>query len=189
MIPTRKAWGASFVAVAVIALSLVGCASTPDMRRNEERGPEQVMGSPPSVDSEDYEFAPPPPHPGVHGRVGEHAHPGVAQATVSDGAVSRADLERFLKLGPSVVFAHVDTEPYREDEKFVGFRVIDASDQALELMSPKLRVGDVVTHINLVRLERPDDYVTIWEELGEAAEVRIDFLRDGEAGQAIWELQ
>lgn len=177
------------LAMLMSALFVVGCASSPDMRRNEERGPKKVMGTPPSEDSEDYEFAAPPPHPGPYGRVGEYALDGNIGRASSAGEISRADLEELLKLGPSVIFTHVDTEPFREDGKFVGFRIIDASDSALSVMSPKLRVGDIVTHINLMRLERPDDYVQIWQELGEAQEIRVDFLRDQEPGQAIWSLE
>lgn len=182
--------GWTILLISTVLLSFAGCASSPDMRRNDERGPEQVMGAPPSVESEDYEFAPPPVHPGEHGRVGQSVEPGKAdRAGRSEGVVSRADLKELLRLGPSTVFTHVDVEPYRADGEFVGFRIIDASDAALAVISPRLRVGDIVTHVNQKRLERPDDYVQIWEKLGEAQEVRIDFMRGGERQQAIWEIE
>ncbi len=176
------------VAAWVVALCMVAgaCATSPE-KREIDRGPDQVVGDPPTEESEDYEFAPPPRHPGHHGDVSMDS-PAPATPAGRD-AVARQDLNRLLQYGPSVIFQHVDTDPYREGERFVGFRIIDLSDRAQEILSPRLRVGDVVTHVNLVKVERPEDYTEVWESLEDAEEIRVDFLRDGEAEQVIWRVQ
>lgn len=175
-------------AVMIAFFMLAGCTTTSDGARSFERGPDKVMGSPPSESSEDYEFAPPPRHPGPHGEV-ENTPRRASTQPREPGVIRRGELQRFMEFGPSVVWEHVDTEPQHESGRFQGFMIVDLSRGAHEVLSPEVRVGDVITHINLVRLERPDHYMEIWEELPRAEEIRIDFLRDGEAMNATWQVR
>lgn len=175
------------VAVAAVGFMLAGsiaCATGPD-RREADRGPDHVVGAPPSEGSEDFEFAPPPRHPGPYGEVEARPAPRAGSAEV----FTRGEMQRLRQLGPSMVFQHVDTEPYREGERFVGFRIIDFSDEAQSRLSPRLRVGDVITHVNLIKVETPEDYNAVWQSLEGADEIRVDLVRDGEAHQVTWRVQ
>lgn len=174
---------------ALLVAGLVACSTGSDSRRTTERGPDVVMGSPPPESSEDYEFAPPPRHPGAHGDVSRNQQPRAQERQRPEGVIFRDDIRRLRNFGPSLVLEHVDTDPRHEDGRFVGFRIVDVSERAHHYISPQLRVGDVITHINLVRLQRPDDYLEAWNTLEDVDEIRIDFLRDGEAGHALWSVE
>lgn len=177
-----------FVILALGLLLSVGCATSSGSLREFERGPDTVQGSPPAEDSEDYEFAPPPQHPGFHGEVASRTQ---VQASMErePGVIGRAEIRQLMDFGPAIVWEHVDTEPQHEDGRFVGFMIVDLSTRAHDVLAPDLRVGDVVTHVNLVKLERPDHYMEVWAELPEASEIRIDFLRDGQQESAVWQVR
>ena len=179
----RGSW--AIVICALVGL-VAGCATAPDGRQGFERGPDRVMGTPPTEGGEDYEFAPPPRHPGPHGEVGVGSRQEVLEQ--EPGVFRRSQIARLLEFGPAVILEHVDTEPSYEEGRFVGFMIVDFSDQAHSYVSPELRVGDVITHLNLVQVERPDDYLEVWNQLGEATEIRVDFLRDGERMHQIWQI-
>lgn len=173
------------VAAGWLALSLVGCASAP-----ADEGPEEVVGQPPQPDSEDYEPAPPPSHPGEHGKLGGDTTAQQDQHTGSEpGVVTQQQLDRLQSLGPSVVMEHVVTEPVRDDGQFVGFEIVEVSDTARRHIEPDLQTGDVITHVNQVRLEMPDDYMEAWKTLEEADEIRVDLVRDGDEQEVILDVQ
>lgn len=176
------------VMVSLVVGTTIGCASGPDERASNDRESQTVMGSPPSEDSEDYEFAAPPRHPGDHGEVQTRGS-GQESAEREPDVIYRSEIEELKNYGPSVVLKHVDTEASHEDGSFVGFQIVDVSEAAHSIIAPHLRVGDVVTHINLVRLQRPDDYVEAWNTLDDVQEIRIDFQRDGKEKQAVWRVQ
>jgi type II secretory pathway component PulC len=103
--------------------------------------------------------------------------------------ISRTELETFLSRGPAYAFSQVDTEPHHAAGDFVGFQVVDVTAEAHQYIAPHLRVGDVITHVNGVRLKRPDDYLQAWRGLGEAGSIRIDFLREGEPTHVTWSVR
>lgn len=186
----RCRWGT--VAVLALAVSLwawAGCASTPDSDEVQEAD-DDVVGAPPEAESDDYEFALPPQHPGAHGDVRRGAS-GEVDAPIADDpdVIDRRAIEELRRFGPSAVMRHVRTEPAYDDGGFVGFELVDASSTALRYVEPKLELGDVITHVNLVRLEKPDDYMEAWETLEHADEIRIDVIRDGDQQELIWRIE
>lgn len=100
--------------------------------------------------------------------------------------VTESALDELLKMGPAYVFQVVMLEPDRKDGEFRGFRILEASEEAKSVMSPQIEVGDVVTHVNDVRLERPDDYMKAWKKLDDVDVIEVDLLRDGDEKQATW---
>ena len=180
-------WWAAVVIITAGAMLVwtAGCASAP-----EDDGPDEVVGQPPAEDSEDYDPAPPPSHPGEHGQVGEE--PGAGEPAVEPsgepGVVTEQQVQRLKSFGPAVVMQHVEAEPVHEEDEFVGFKLVDVSQTAEAHMKPDLEVGDVVTHVNLVRLEQPEDYMEAWETLEDADEIRVDLLRDGEPKEVILQI-
>lgn len=185
----RTAYLAAIALVATFGLLLSpGCASGPD---TEDEASDDVVGAPPDEESEDHEFALPPQHPGEYGelRGEESAAESTASTTSDPDVIARHQIERLQEFGPPGVLQHVETEPVRDNGEFVGFELVDVSETAREHVEPKLEIGDVITHVNLVRLEQPDDYMEAWETLEHADQIRIDVVRDGEAREVIWNIE
>ena len=104
--------------------------------------------------------------------------------------VSESEIGDLLEMGPAYVFQAVELEPARTDGgKFRGFRIADASEKAREVMRPQMQIGDIVTHVNDVRLKRPDDYMKAWKKLPDTDEIEVEFLRDGNDREASWAVE
>ncbi len=170
--------------VAVLALTLAaGCATGSNSGAEKDSGPDEIVGQPPSADSEDYQFAMPETGP----RDEKLVQPtGDAEG---EGAITGEHLRYLRQRGPSVVLEHVETRPHHQDGRFVGFEIVAISEAAGVYAEPDLQIGDVITHVNLVRMQKPDDYMEAWETLEEASEIRIDFKRDGEDGHVLWPVE
>lgn len=163
-----------------------GCASSTSQKRVHE-GPSTPIGTPPEGD--EARVLPPPAGPKVMTTQGRSRPGHSAEAVHGELTLSRAQLDAFMAQGPAFAFSQVDTEPYHADGSFVGFQLVDVTTAAHNHIAPYLRVGDIVTHVNGIRMQRPDDYLQAWRGLAEASSVRIDFVRDGEGEHVIWQVR
>ena len=100
--------------------------------------------------------------------------------------VTRAGVDRLLQKGPSYLFRVAELQPVRWDDEFRGFEIAALDRGASEVLSPQMQQGDVVTHVNGVRIQSPSDVHELWQRLDETSRIEIQFLRDGESGRAVW---
>lgn len=181
------------MALFVAAGGAVGCAGTQQTSDEET----DVQNRPP--EEEAPEELPPGPEVKVRSDYPEKADEGetadgreTTSAEQTDASASEAEVitdaqrEQLLELGPGYVFQTVQLEPKRTDGDFVGYEIVGATPKAKEAMTPQIEVGDVVTHVNDIRIERPRDYMKAWNKFGEADRVHIDLLRDGSETKATW---
>lgn len=106
--------------------------------------------------------------------------------TSGEAVVERGELKSFLDKGPSYVLTIVTVEPVHGAESFQGYQIVQVTRGAREFMMPQLQVGDVVTHVNGIRLMKPEDYMEAWRGLGKVGTIRVDFLRQGGPMHAEW---
>lgn len=99
------------------------------------------------------------------------------QPSAAPGQIRRADLSAILAKGPGAVLALVETEPYRQNGQFAGFKILRFAGGPPNAVD--LREGDVLQKINGLRIASPDDYFRAFQELNVASEIRFDILRDG----------
>lgn len=161
--------------VTALAVALAACgkkAQKPDPKLNDPPEGEATAPLPdgPPVVRQESET---PDQPPVEGEDGE-------------AAVTRAELDAFLDKGPPYVLTIVTFEPMHSDQGFLGFQITEVTSGARAFMTPQIRVGDVVTHVNGVRILRPEHLNEAWRTLDKASSVRVDFLRRGEQQHAVW---
>src|SRR5262245_34823353 len=96
--------------------------------------------------------APPPKAPA---KAEASAAPSAAprSAPMAPGHVARADVERVLRQGPPWLLRRVVPEEVIRGGKFIGWRILSMPDD----WGIDLKSGDVVTKVNGLALERPDD--------------------------------
>ncbi len=97
------------------------------------------------------------------------------------GVIMRTDLLPVLERGLGSYLKNVETEPTFHQGTFVGFRIITLFPGDLDYASLDLRPGDVVTHVNGRSIERPEQAVTVWEELRTAKDLVVHYRRGDEA--------
>ena len=120
------------------------------------------------------------------GETGETGEDGADDAAAEAATVTRAALEQFLERGPSYVLTVVTVDPIHRDNQFQGYQITEVTRGAREFMTPQVRVGDIVTHVNGVRMSRPDDFMQAWRSLDRVSTIRIDFLRQNQPMNAVW---
>ena len=92
-------------------------------------------------------------------------------------ALKRADVRGAITQGLGVFLQNVsvDDYPVMQNGKFYGFKIKELNPE----WSVDLRPGDVVTRINGVVPERPDDADSAFRSLDKATALKVDFEREG----------
>ncbi len=106
--------------------------------------------------------------------------------TGQEPEVTRTQVSSFMRRGPAYLLTRIEVEPVHTDSGFGGFKLVKASDGVSTFMQPQMQLGDVVTHINGIRVERPDDYLQAWNALAKTEWIRVDFKRGEEKLHAVW---
>ncbi|MFP4596997.1 MAG: hypothetical protein ACLFVJ_02020 [Persicimonas sp.] len=174
----------------------VGCASGSQSTSAED---EDVSASPPSADEDTRGELPEGPEVNMgrtgegegdgESKAGDEADDAGGEAKGTQQVVTGSQLDAFIEKGPSFALTQVEVAPRRKDGSFQGFQLVSMRPSAQESVGEQLRLGDIITHINGVRLEKPDDYLDAWKLLGEVSSIRIDFIRDGQAQHALWRVE
>ncbi|MFO0589874.1 MAG: serine protease [Polyangiaceae bacterium] len=97
------------------------------------------------------------------------------------GHLARADVERVLRQGPPWLLRRVVPEEVIREGKFFGWRVLSMPDD----WKIDLKNGDIVTKVNGLGLERPDDLWSAWMQLQSAVELRVSIERDGKSRDVV----
>jgi len=97
---------------------------------------------------------------------------------VPAGSVDRRLLEAILREGPPWVLERVPIEEVMDQGKFKGWRL---QDFPAEWSHVDLQPGDVVTALNGMTLEKPDELWAAWATMGSAGDIKVSFVREGEA--------
>ncbi len=136
----------------VAALAVTGCA---DETRHRARSPEAGVKEPSPA-----------------------AEPALPEDNLPPGSLSRARVDAVLRKGPPWLLSHVEVEEVLRKGAFVGWRVV-AMPAGWE--GSGIKPGDVVTKVNGLGLEKPDDFFAAWTTVAGAKEIRVAYEREGKA--------
>lgn len=109
------------------------------------------------------------------------AAPSATGPAAAPGHLARAEVERVLRQGPPWLLRRVVPEEVIRDGRFVGWRLLSLPDD----WGIDLKNGDVVTKVNGLAIERPDDLWAAWMQMGSAVELRIAYEREGKARELV----
>ncbi|MBK8171950.1 MAG: hypothetical protein IPK60_16615 [Sandaracinaceae bacterium] len=98
----------------------------------------------------------------------------------TDHNIDRESLNVVLDQGLGRFLSNVETEPARDHEQFVGFRVVRFFENDPRFASVDIHVGDIITRVNGHSIQRPEDAMTVWNELRVASELLVEYVREGE---------
>lgn len=149
--PSLPALRLTLGSFALVAASSLGCAATP------------TAAAPTPSSPTSSEPGAPPSAPATKHVVNE---------------LRRSDVKETIARGVGY-FLHdnVTVEPAMQGDRFRGFRI--------EAVAPSwnvdLRVGDVVTRVNGMTIDRPEQAHAVLTSLEKAKSLRVDYERDGKA--------
>lgn len=89
------------------------------------------------------------------------------------GRIARTDMNAVLDAGLSAFFRTIQVSANVKKGKLVGYTIVKSAAPL------DLQPGDVVTRINGLQLDKPENAQVLWQELRVASELRVDFLRSG----------
>lgn len=95
---------------------------------------------------------------------------------IPEGALRRSHVDAVLKKGPPWLLSRVEVEEVLRKGAFIGWRVVNLP---ASWEGSGLRPGDVVTKVNGLGVEKPDDFFAVWTALSQAKELRVELERDG----------
>lgn len=164
----------------MVVLLLAGCAGSPDKADKLSDPPTdaQASGQPVGPDV-------------ITNAVQPRSTRDVAQDVVEEGQpiVQRADVESFMRRGPAFALTQVVVDPVHGTSGFEGYKIASLTPAVTAFLQTQVKQGDVLTHLNGIKIERPDDYLQAWNRLKEAPVLSIDFVRDGQKMSARWQVQ
>lgn len=110
-----------------------------------------------------------------------------AVSNVRDHAVPRSVIHAAIADGLGVFLQHVDIDdqPVMTGGKFHGFRIAGLRDPDF-WAGVDLRPGDVVTAVNGMPIEKPEQAQRALESLEVARELRVAFDREGQAHELVY---
>jgi S1-C subfamily serine protease len=104
-----------------------------------------------------------------------------AKRVVPPGQLAREDIEPVLRQGPPWILRRVPVEEVIRNGAFIGWKILAMPDG----WTVDLKPGDVVSKVNGVTLERPDDLFAAWRNLVSASELRVAYEREGAARELV----
>lgn len=117
------------------------------------------------------------PSDGTTGDAGQRPDPTIDTQRVADSA---RELRARLLDSPADLARMVRFQPYQRDGELIGFRLRPRSGHAETLNGLGLTPDDVLTEINGIALNDTRNGQQALEELRDATEIHVEFLRDGE---------
>ena len=107
-----------------------------------------------------------------------------AAPATATGHLRRGEVDQILvQQGPPWVLRRVlSEEVIRRDGKFTGWRLVGLPD---DWRGIDLKPGDVVTRVNGLPVETPDEAWEAWKSVARAPELKIALTRDGAARELV----
>ena len=109
-----------------------------------------------------------------------------AKPLVVNGQLSKADVQGVLEQGPQSMVASVQVEPFKENGRFLGFKLISAAANSVLARSQTIMIGDILISVNGYSLERPGQFMAAWDSIGRQSKLLIRVRRGRENIEFRW---
>jgi type II secretory pathway component PulC len=104
------------------------------------------------------------------------------------GVIERSELAKVLDASPGMFLQNVESEPRFRAGKFFGWKLVAFFPGDARFAGVDLRAGDVVTRVNGIAIERPEQLMDVWKLLRSASELTVDVERDGALRTLRWQI-
>ncbi len=99
------------------------------------------------------------------------------------GVISRAALQSVLASGIGKFLQQVRAEPSVTRGRFIGWRMVSLFPDRSDVHVQVLRAGDTVTRVNGQSIERPEQFMNVWQSLATESDLVLHVERAGKQSQ------
>jgi type II secretory pathway component PulC len=100
---------------------------------------------------------------------------------IAAGQISKAQLTQTVSKGAQQFIAGLQVRPVMEGKRFRGFELTGIRPQSPLAGSVHIRPGDVIISVNGAPVERPDQFMKLWDALPTAKQDDVKLRRAGHA--------
>lgn len=111
------------------------------------------------------------------------------EAPADPYVIERDTLREVLARGPAWFIQQIAVEPVLAGGRFQGFMLLALFDRDPADESPGLRPGDIVQRVNGMPVERPDQFMKVWDSLADADHLSIRIVRDRQPLLITWAIR
>ncbi len=104
------------------------------------------------------------------------------------GQIEHSVFYEVLAQGPQRFIAGLEVVGAFEGKKFIGFRIVQILPESPLYQNRFIKAGDVILKINGQSVERPDQFMKIWEKLQKTNEIEVLWKRGEERMRGIWRI-
>jgi general secretion pathway protein C len=105
------------------------------------------------------------------------------------GTIPRSALKAELDRGIGRFFQQVKPEPVVSHRHLIGWRITALFPNRSDVHVGGIEIGDIVLRVNGAQVERPEDFIAIWDTLADAKDLTIDIDRGGEVTSVHYSIQ
>jgi hypothetical protein len=104
-------------------------------------------------------------------------------------SIARSTFVAALERGPSWLIQNVTVRPVLLDRMFYGFQLVSLFPEDANRQRLPIQAGDIVQQVNGLPIERPDQFMEVWQSLSTADHLSIRVIRDGRPLMITWLIQ
>lgn len=98
---------------------------------------------------------------------------------VDAGSLPRARVIEVLQQGAGRFLQKLKTEPHVESGRFIGWRIVRLFDHDPTMRGEILRPGDTLMRVNGQSIERPEEFLNVWQAIRTSGELVLSIRRAG----------
>ena len=104
--------------------------------------------------------------------------------------IPRRTVAHALELGPAWFVSQLRVRPIvTRDERFFGFQLMTLFPGREDKSALPIREGDIVQRINGQSIERPEQFMAVWQSLATASHLSIQLMRGNQSLLVTWAIR
>jgi len=107
---------------------------------------------------------------------------------IDAGKLARADVLAVLELGAGQFLRKLKTKPHLEGGRFIGWRLVGFFDEQPAMRGEVLKPGDTLRRVNGQSIERPEEFLHVWNAMRSSGELVLLIRRDGRESTVRYEI-
>ena len=101
--------------------------------------------------------------------------------------IPRRTIEHALELGPAWFVRQLSVRPIvTRDDRFFGFQLMALFPGREDKTALPIQTGDIVQRVNGQSIERPEQFMSVWQSLATASHLSIQLMRGDQSLLVTW---